>query len=606
MNAVTKLFKLLSPKEKKQAALLTVAVVFMAFLEVAGIGALGPFMAVVADPSVVQSQPMLQTFYEIGGFDSNRGFLFALGVALFALIVLGNAFRILTLYAILRFNGACRANLGLRLFRQYLYRPYTYFLDHNTSELSKGILTEIDLVVNGVLKSAMDVFARGVVAISILAYLFVRDPVVASVAGAVFLTMYGAIYWVVRPRLMRHGEELGRSNETRFKATSEAFGAIKELKILGKEPRFEELYADGARRFAWSQAAKEILMVVPKHLLETVAFGLMVLLILALLASGEGIAGILPLLSVYGFAAYRLMPSLQLVFGGVAQIRYFGNTVDSLHRDMQDMQSWVSVGIDGYTAAQRPEEPLPFKDNVELRNLSFYYPTSTEPVLDHVSVDIRKNTTAGFVGTTGCGKTTLVDVIMGLLDPSNGCIRVDGSEITSEEIQSWQRNFGYVPQGIFLSDDSIAANIALGIPECEIDTNAVEEAAKAANLHKFVKNELPHGYHTLVGERGIRLSGGQKQRIGIARALYHDPAILVMDEATSALDSVTEEAVMDAIQNLIYRKTILLIAHRLTTVQECDVIYLMEKGRIRSRGTYEELLQMEPQFRAMAKSNVAR
>jgi ABC-type multidrug transport system fused ATPase/permease subunit len=577
----------------------------MAFFEVAGIGALGPFMAVVADPSVVQSQPMLRTFYEIGGFESTRSFLFALGLALIALIVTGNAFRILTLYAILRFNGACRANLGLRLFRQYLYRPYTYFLDHNTSELSKGILTEIDLVVNGVLKSAMDVFARGVVAVSILAYLFARDPVVATVAGTVFLTMYGLIYWVVRPRLMRHGEELGHSNETRFKATSEAFGAVKELKILGREPRFEELYADGARRFAWSQAAKEILMVVPKHLLETVAFGLMVVLILVLLAVGEGIAGILPLLSVYGFAAYRLMPSLQIVFSGVAQIRYFGHTVDSLHREMQDVQSWVSVGPNGYAATQRSREPLPFENNLELRSLSFYYPTSTDPVLDHVSMQIAKNTTVGFVGTTGCGKTTLVDVIMGLLEPSSGSILVDGSEITSDQIQPWQRNFGYVPQGIFLSDASVAANIALGVPEYEIDAEALEEAAKAANLHEFVENELPHGYNTVVGERGIRLSGGQKQRIGIARALYHDPAILVMDEATSALDSVTEEAVMDAIQNLIYRKTILLIAHRLTTVQDCDVIYLLDKGRIRSRGTYEELLQMEPRFRAMAKSNVA-
>jgi ABC-type multidrug transport system fused ATPase/permease subunit len=220
-------------------------------------------------------------------------------------------------------------------------------------------------------------------------------------------------------------------------------------------------------------------------------------------------------------------------------------------------------------------------------------------------MQIAKNTTVGFVGTTGCGKTTLVDVIMGLLEPSSGSILVDGSEITSDQIQPWQRNFGYVPQGIFLSDASVAANIALGVPEYEIDAEALEEAAKAANLHEFVENELPHGYNTVVGERGIRLSGGQKQRIGIARALYHDPAILVMDEATSALDSVTEEAVMDAIQNLIYRKTILLIAHRLTTVQDCDVIYLLDKGRIRSRGTYEELLQMEPRFRAMAKSNVA-
>lgn len=280
-------------------------------------------------------------------------------------------------------------------------------------------------------------------------------------------------------------------------------------------------------------------------------------------------------------------------------MRYYGHTVDALYAVMKDLKDWATEH-DRQASGSR-SAVIPMENTVAVEGVSFRYPTSPVPVLSDISLRIGRNTTVAFVGTTGCGKTTLVDLLMGLLEPSSGSITVDGNVLDCTTA-AWQRNFGYVPQQIFLSDDSVAANIAFGVPEDDRDHHAVERAARAANLHEFVSGELRDGYDTFVGERGIRLSGGQRQRVGIARALYHDPPILIMDEATSALDSVTEDAVLEAINELMHRKTIVLIAHRLTTVQSCDMIYVLEHGEVKATGTYQQLVQNDSRFRAMAKA----
>lgn len=606
MHAILRLISLFSAAERRRLAYLTAAVLLMAVLEVAGIGAIGPFMAVVANPGLIETQPQLSLLYHGGQFSSYQAFITALGIALFVLILVTNAFRMLTIYAIHRFIGMRRYSLGLRLFRRYLHQPYAYFLDHNSAELSKNILSEVDFVMSGVLLPAMEGFARAVVVVGIVVFLLILNPLLALFTCAVLSVAYFGLFRFVRPRLNRYGEELRSSNQRRYKATAEAFGAIKDVKVLGAEATFEQLYASGARTFAWSQAAKQILTVVPRYALEALSFGLIVLLVLVLLAVGESVAQVLPMLAVYGFAAYKLMPALQHVYSAFAQARYYSHTVDALYEDLHAVASAVPVpghdsGNDADDDALQAVTTIPFQRSVAVRKLSFAYPSSREPVLEDIDLRIEKNSTVGLVGSTGCGKTTLVDVLMGLLEPQSGQITVDNRVLRRSGMAAWQRNFGYVPQQIFLSDDSIAANIAFGIPPADRDAAAVERAARTANLHQFVVGETPYGYDTVVGERGIRLSGGQCQRIGIARALYRDPAILVMDEATSALDSLTEAAVMDAIGNLMHRKTIIIIAHRITTVQPCDVIYLMERGRVVARGSYRELLNESPRFRAMAK-----
>lgn len=603
MKTIRKLISLFTPHERRRLIPLTLAILVMSALEVAGISSLGPFMAVVADPGVIQTNPLLSAAYEFGGFQSSRAFLIALGIAVFVVVLIATAFKILTLYALYRFVGNRRYTLGLRLFRQYLYQPYSYFLDHNTSELSKNLLTEIDQVINQVLRPLMESFAKGVLALSILIFLIVTNPWVALGAAGVMGTMYGTIYGFIRPRLMRYGVELRESNRLRFKSAGEAFGAIKDVKILGKEASFAHLYGTGARRFARTQAAQQILSTLPGHAMQSMSIGFAIALVVIMLATTDSLVSILPLLAIYAFAVQRMMPNLQAVFQGVAKIRYMGHTVDALHRDMTGMPA--APALADHKAMRATPDVRPFKETIHVDNLSFRYPTSREMVLKDLDLTISKNTTVGFVGTTGCGKTTLVDVIMGLLEPTDGAVAVDGSTVSpptpEAPIGPWQRNFGYVPQQIYLGDDSVAANIALGIPNDMRSQEAVEHSARVANLHDFVVTELPNGYETVVGERGIRLSGGQRQRVGIARALYHDPDILVMDEATSALDSVTEDAVMDAIHNLMHTKTIIIIAHRITTVRECDMICLMERGKIVAQGSYNELIKGNERFQAMAK-----
>jgi len=612
MNSILKLISLFTKKEKGRLFLIAIAFLIISFMGIVEVGSLGPFIAVASDPGMVNRQPILKFFFQLGKFEvrnnSNIAFLIFLGIAIFALIIVVTAIRTVVLYIAYRFTANRRYTLSVRLFRQYLFQPYQFFLNHNTGELSKNLLSEVDMVINSVMRPGIDAFTSGMNALVILVFLVVLNPLVAFFASIVFGILYFGLYAFVRPRLKRFGKDARESNRLRYKTTAEAFGGIKDIKILGKEPFFVNTYGKGAKRFAVSQASNQIWSSLPGRIMHSLAIGFAIALVVILIAANGSLTGILPLLSIYAFAVLRLTPNFQHIFHSAASIRYSSHTVDALYRDMTALS--LPPEIKSKDVLIKNPEILPFIQNIELNSIQFSYPASREPVLKNINLRIVKNTTIAFAGTTGCGKTTLVDVIMGLLEPSEGSINVDGLPVVvpsngkdnRSAIAPWQRNFGYVPQHIYLSDDTVAANIAFGIPENLRDTAAIEHAAKVANLHEFVIHELPEGYNTFVGERGIRLSGGQRQRVGIARALYHNPNILVMDEATSALDSVTEDAVMEAIHSLMHTKTIIIIAHRISTIQECDVIYLMERGCITANGTYGELLQNNAQFRALAKA----
>ncbi|TVR52849.1 MAG: ABC transporter ATP-binding protein, partial [Spirochaetaceae bacterium] len=585
MGSIKKLLSLFTPRERRNLAVLMVAVVGMAFLEVAGIGAIGPFMTVAANPAAIEGSPRLLWVYETFGFTSSRDFLIALGLVVFALVVTSNAFTTFTMYWVYRFASMRNHTLALRLFRQYLYQPYPYFLDHNTSALSTSILSEVNQLITSVLRPGMEALARGMVALAIVAFLFVSDPVVASAVVVVLGGAYAAAYLIIRKVLTRIGTERKDANRARFKAAGEAFGAVKDVKILGKEPAFEEAFANASRLYSWRQAQRQILGTVPKHVIEMLAFGLIVLVVVVLIGADESFASVIPAITVYAFAGYRLMPALQVVFRGAAHLRTALPVIDSLHHDLNTgVREAKTSQRDVRRLAKLDEPRLPFTRQINVKSMSFVYANSQARVLDSINMTITKDTAIGLVGATGCGKTTLVDVILGLLTPTAGSISVDGVKVRPKNLRNWQLNFGYVPQQIYLSDDTVAHNIAFGIPADLVNMQAVQRAARIAHLHEFVVNEMPSGYDTLVGERGVRLSGGQRQRVGIARALYHDPSVLVLDEATSALDSVTEQAVMDAIHELLGKKTLIIIAHRITTVREADVIYVMDSGRLIASG----------------------
>jgi ABC-type multidrug transport system fused ATPase/permease subunit len=367
------------------------------------------------------------------------------------------------------------------------------------------------------------------------------------------------------------------------------------VKLLGLEEAYLDRFHPPSVQVAVSASFSQVISELPRYLLETIAFGGMILLILALLLAGNGsLSDILPVLGVFAFAGLRMFPAVQQIYHALSYLRYTGAALEIVHRDTMETRENL-LRIPG---AEVP--PLHVHRQIALADDHNDYPKAERAALQGLSLAIAANTTVGIVGGTGAGKTTAVDVMLGLLAPQAGQLRVDGEAITPANLRAWQNSVGYVAQQIFLIDDSVAANIAFGIAADAIDMAAVERAARVANLHDFVTGELPQGYQTAVGERGVRLSGGQRQRIGIARALYHDPDVLLLDEATSALDNLTERAVMEAVHNLGHQKTIIMIAHRLTTVKDCDMIFLLENGQLAAQGRYDDLLRDSEIFRRMA------
>lgn len=594
-NALVRIFALLTPHEKRRAALLLAMILVMAFLDVAGVVSIMPFMAVLANPEMVKNNAILSAFYTALNFSNPKDFLSFLGVVVFLVLVISLAFRALNTYFSLRFALMCEYSMSQRLVSGYLAQPYVWFLNRNSADLGETVLSEVSVVVNGAMIPILTLLAQGTVAFALLVLLLITDARLAFIIGGVLGLAYGGIYVKVSRYLSRIGEEQKAASKKRFLVLSEAFGAVKEVKLGGFEKTFLQRFSLPAHIFARHQTSVSVISQVPRYVVEAVAFGGMVLMVIYLLSGGNEFASVLPVIALYAFAGYRLMPALQQIYSSYTTVRHARAALDALYSDMVNLAS----------VSQCDPRPVPMglRGEIVLREISYTYPSAKGPALQGLSLTIPARTTVGLVGTTGSGKTTTVDIILGLLDPSAGCVEVDGVPIDSGNRRNWQRTIGYVPQQIYLADDTVAANIAFGLEASEIDEAAVERAARIASLHEFVVTELAQGYRTTVGERGVRLSGGQRQRIGIARALYHNPQVLILDEATSALDNLTEQAVMEAVNKLRHDITIILIAHRLTTVRECDQIYLLHRGCVAAHGTFNELVQNNETFRAMASSN---
>jgi ABC-type multidrug transport system fused ATPase/permease subunit len=588
-----KAFALLSSREKRQIKWLFLATVVMALVEAAGIASVMPFMAVVANPEIMQTNRGLNGLYTILGQPDPRSFQLVLGILVLVALALANAFSAFTTWLLMRFAFLSGHSLSERLLARYLSQPYAFFLNRNTAELGKNVLAEAHRFVTGVLLPAIRMFSKGIVAVTILLLLLLADPMLALIVSTVLGGAYLTIYGLSRKRLGRIGRDSVTLSAARFRSANEALGGVKDLKLLGRESTLLARYAEVSHRFAMVEASSEVVSMLPRYALETLAFGGIIIIVLSLLGMHHSVATILPLVALYALAGYRLMPALQQVYLGMSKLRYNAAVIDVLYCDLLE-SGRAAAAINGTPGS------VDLREKIQLRDLSFSYPGNSTAVLNKVNLAIPANRTIGIVGTTGSGKTTLIDIILGLLTPTQGDMYVDEIQIDAGNVRNWQRNIGYVPQVIYLSDDTIAHNIAFGIPGDEIDREAVARAARVANLHDFVVNDLPTGYDTVVGERGVRLSGGQRQRIGIARALYHDPNVLVLDEATSALDGTTESAIMEAIHRLTHKKTIVLVAHRLTTVRECDVVYLLEGGRIVDQGPFDRLLVANELFRSMA------
>lgn len=597
---IQKIFKLLDERERKQLYMLFGAMTISALIEVAGIASILPFLSLITNPALIDDNRIMNWLYTILNFQSPNRFLIFIGIVVLLFLIVSNIVVLLTMWGVARFINMRNFTISKRLLSRYLHQPYVFFLNKNTSELGKNILAEVENFIIGVMIPLMRFLSRGIVALFIFAILIMAEPFLALIVMVVLGGAYVFIYKIVKKKLHDIGKKNFKSNAERFKSVSEAFGSIKQLRLLRCEEFFIESYSKPSYERARNNSTYQIVSEIPRYIMEIVAIGGMVSVVVYLLASARGIQGALPTIGLFAFAAYRIMPALQSIFMSLATIRFYVPTLEALCDDMYSFEH------KSYTTTyfKKKFSSLNIQKEIKLEEITFNYPGTRMPVIDNLNIKIDANTSVAFVGKTGAGKTTIADIILGLLRPDSGRMLVDGVEITDDNLPSWQKNLGYIPQDIYLQDDTVTRNIAFGVPDEKIDMNIVKDAAQIANIHNFVIKELPNEYQTVVGERGVRLSGGQRQRIGIARALYHNPEVLVLDEATSALDGSTEKEVFEAIDNISQTKTLVIIAHRLTTVKSCDVIYVLKEGKIVGQGKYEELMESNKEFRKIAQAHL--
>lgn len=568
LELIRKLRRLLTRREKLQAVLLLCGMLVAAVLEMVGVGAIPAFVSALTDPDAVREHPAGRSFMEILGLETTEELVLWGAGALLLLFIVKNAYLALMSWVQARYVFNRQVGIARRLFAAYLHTPYTFHLQRNSAELLRNTNQDAMQVVGAGLMPLLQLAMEALTVTAILILLLVAEPVI-SIASFVVLGGTTALFLrVVRTRMLRIGEEQRIHRRQMLQSVNEGLGGIKVTKVLGRQPHFLDTFDTAAAGFAVTGRIHRVLQEIPRLLLETVAVGGLLAVAVLLLAQGRPVASLVPALALLAVAIVRMIPSFNRITSALNALRFGRAALRGVYEDLVTLERRRTT----------PREPIPFEDRIRLEGVSLTYPGAEEPSLTDVTLEIPKGSAVGFVGPTGSGKTTIVDVVLGLLPPSTGRVLVDGRDLRGREGE-WQRRIGYIPQDIYLTDASIRENIAFGLPEEEIEDEAVWRAVDAAQVREFVER-LPAGLDTVVGERGVRLSGGQRQRIGIARALYHDPDVLVLDEATSALDHETERYVMDAIEHLRGRRTLLIVAHRLSTVEACDRLFSIRGGRL--------------------------
>jgi ABC-type multidrug transport system fused ATPase/permease subunit len=590
-----KLFSFLSYAEKKQLLFILILALIVAVIDMVGVASIFPFVAVLANPKLIDTNKFLIYFHQLlNNFKilSNQDFLFILGLTVFIILIISLIVRMIAMYFQSRFGLMREYSISKRLTEIYLRQPYVWFLNQHTANLSKKVLSDVHVLVEGVIMPCLSIVVQTIITLILLTLLFFINFKLALTITIVLGISYLILFYLIKKKLSKIGSDRFEANTNRAMILDEMFGGIKEVKFRGLEQTYLDLFQKPAKIYAHSQSLSTAIANLPRFFIEGVAFGGMIILVLFLIARGLFFADIIPVIVLYAFTGYRLLPVLQNLYSAISTLRVYKAVLDPLYKDFINNQSFDQLPVS--------EQPvINLTQSIILKNIYFTYPNAKLATLKNVNLSIPALSKVAIVGVTGSGKTTLVDLIMGLLDADHGIISVDKNTITKTNKRSWQKNIGYVPQQVYLTDTSLAANIAFGVPAQQINYELVENVARIANLHNFVTKELLDGYNTVIGERGIRLSGGQRQRIAIARALYHNPQVLILDEATSALDNLTEQVVMDAINNLKGSKTIIIIAHRLTTVEKCDIIFLLEQGQLKAQGSYHELKKSNELFISM-------
>lgn len=586
MINIKKVTFLLDKDQKKNVIFLFILILFSAFLDVLGVASILPFMALLTNPNIIETNELfnlLFVYMSNFGIDNTNHFLFFVGLVVFLLLITSLFFRAITQYAQWRFVMISEYMISKTLIEKYLHQPYEWFLNQNSGNLGKSILSEVNVVIGNIIMPLINIFSQSIIVCLIILLLIITNPIIALSAGLIFSISYVSIFYLVKNILSLLGIERLKANDGRYRTVNEAFGAYKDVKMKELENTYINKYSNHAKIYAFHQSKSLVIGQLPRYFIEGIAFGGMLLVILVLMRRYDNFNSILPVLSLFAFAGYRLIPSFQQIYYGMTSIKFAKPSFESIYHDFKNLKT--------FDKKRKNNSEFFFTKNININNLCYKYPGVVKTNLNNINLSIPAFSTIGIVGPSGSGKSTLISIILGLLKPTSGSLEVDEKAINSTNIHSWQKIISYVPQQIYISDSSIASNIAFGVEEKEINFDLVIEAAKSANLHNFIVNELKDKYKTVVGERGIRLSGGQLQRLGIARALYTNPKILVLDEATSSLDNVTEKSVMESIYNLKNKITIIIIAHRLDTIKNCDNIFLIKDGVLEDQGTYSKLIK---------------
>lgn len=597
INQLKELFLVLTPEERRKILVLQLLVILTAIFELIGVASIGPFMALISDPEIIYGNNILARIYLNSGINNYDSFIFYAGVTVFFLLAISSIVSMYTVWVLSFFGERLGISIGNRLFEFYIHRPWLFHTSENSATLTRNMMAEAGRVKDGIITPFMQSNAKVFLVVFFSIALLIYDPLIALTALITFAFSYFIIYKIAQTRLSINSENTSLALNKRFKLISEGFGGIKDVLFLRSQDIYIKRMSKEGDVIAQSRGSVVAISQTPRYLMELIIFGGAVIFILYLVEAYEGQqSSILPVIAVYTLAGFKLLPAFQNIYANTSTMQGNMSAFESIKKDLKETLRFTT---NKELENGKNNQVLSINESITLSNIEFTYPEKDSPALQGLNIKIPKNKIIGLVGPSGSGKSTTIDILLGLINPTKGEILIDGNTLPKNNIGELQDKIGFVPQSIFLSDASILENVAFGLDKNKIDVNQVKKAIELSHLSDVVA-ELPEGLNTRVGENGVQLSGGQRQRIGIARALYRDCEILVLDEATSSLDNISEKMVMDSIHKYLNLKTIVIVAHRLTTVEKCDVLYLISKGKVVDSGTYKYLSESNEDFFKMA------
>lgn len=587
-QSIARFFSLCTKKDQFQFKLLLVLAMFIAILQTLGIATVLPFLEIASQPDALSDRPHVRGFFSRIGLNSDKQIIVAFAWIALIFMVLANTLTIFSIWFQQKIAWTVSHNVSMRLVNAYGNLPYHFFLNKDSSDLIRSAIEDINKLIEGVVLAGCNLISQLLVSALIFAMLVWLNPKISLVAFVSICGIYVLIVLARRTFLTTLGNESLSITSDRYRTFVDFISGIKTIQSNGTKDYFIDRFEGPSRRFSIIKPLVQITYHVPRYVVETLAFSIVILIIVFLARTPTGFIDALPTLTLFTIAGYKLIPAIQGAYVSFAQILTSYPAIDNIYND-------IHAVID---APQSNASEIAFTDNITLSSVHYTYPGAVGTSLDGLDMEIPKGSKVGFVGPSGSGKTTLADIIMGLLEPTSGALKIDGNTMTADGIDSWRRQIGYVPQEVFLYNDTIEKNIAFGLP---VEKQKIVNAARMAQIDEYIETQLPDKYNAFIGERGVRLSGGQRQRLGLARALYRAPSVLVLDEATSALDSVTEGNFVNAIYEQLPDVTIIMVAHRISTVTRCDTLYAIDRGKIIAQGSYQELIQSSEMFRQLAR-----